>query len=57
MQQPTCQLRAALRAIVARINGDFDQPDLCALGGALGSTTEDCARIASEALAASEAAA
>ena len=42
--------RGALLAIVARVTGEFDQPDLAAFGP-LGTIPEDCAAIAAAALA------
>lgn len=42
----------AMRAVQARINGEWDQPDLVAFGPLLPDTTSDCLRIADAALAA-----
>lgn len=44
-------LEAALRAINARIAGEFDQPDLMAFGPLSPSSENDCADIARAALA------
>jgi hypothetical protein len=42
--------RDALRAIVARIRGVFDAPELQAFGPLSGSVQEDCLAIAQQAL-------
>lgn len=53
MRDASGAMLSALKAIRARINGVFDDPDLVAKG-ALAFTTEDVLRFANEAIAAAE---
>ena len=49
-EQETAMLRSALNAILARINGDWDNPDLMKWGALDTGTVNDIRRIARETL-------